>query len=70
MPLKMGGADEATIESAGGLVTVKEGYAMTGRPGLDVGHEVINWEASVYTMFKSSGVSNGPVHGACLRTGA
>ena len=42
MPLKMGGAEEATIASAGGLVTVKVGYAMTGKAALELGQEVIS----------------------------
>jgi len=62
MPWKMGGADEATMEYAEVLVTAKERYAITGRPGLKAGHEVINREASVYTIFKSR--LKGPVHGA------
>ena len=47
MPLNMGGAEDATIESAGGLVTVNEGYAMTGKAALELGHEVISCEARV-----------------------
>jgi len=40
--LKIGGALEATIESAGGLVTVNVGYAMTGSAGFELGQEVIS----------------------------
>jgi hypothetical protein len=42
MPLKMGGAEEATMASAGGLVTVRAGYAMTGSAALELGHEVMS----------------------------
>lgn len=37
-------------------VVVSFPLALTGRVGFVLGHDVINWDASVYTEFKSSGV--------------
>ena len=37
-------------------VTASLPFAFTGREGFVLGHEVMNWDARVYTELRSSGV--------------